>query len=319
MTTEPMTIDNPPQSQLQEWQTPVQIRAQVNRIQSVMQDVMKEGTHYGIIPGCKQPSLYKAGAEKLLATFRLAAEPEVEDLSGPDERRYRVTVRLVSPSGINLGAGIGECSTNEEKYKWRAAVCEEEFNATEEDRRRVKWSKGYYDKKTRTQEAARSVKQVRTNPEDLANTALKMAKKRGLIDVCLTVLAASDCFTQDIEDLPEGYDMQGNPVDEGNGAPPPPPKSKRKADDTAKNTKPAAGAPQETQAATPEQGREGATPRNATAGAITTNQKRLLNVKASQAGVSEKALLDQAGVQAIDDIPASQVNELLKWLQDGAQ
>src|SRR5690606_704957 len=103
------------------------------------QEVMKEDTHFGKIPGCKSPSLYKAGAEKIMSTFRLAAEPVVTDLSTEDEARYRVEVRLISPSGIYVGSGIGECSSNEEKYKWRAAVCKEEFEETAENKRRKKW------------------------------------------------------------------------------------------------------------------------------------------------------------------------------------
>jgi hypothetical protein len=45
-------------------------------------------------------------------------------------------------------------------------------------------------------------KQVRTNPADVANTILKMAKKRAQVDAVITATAASDIFTQDIEDLP---------------------------------------------------------------------------------------------------------------------
>lgn len=168
-----------------------EIRAQVNLIQEVMQAVMQKGQHYGVIPGCgDKPSLFKPGAEKLMSTFRLSAEPIVEDLSGPDEMRFRVTVRICSQlSGQFLGAGIGEASSNEEKYKWRRAYSANEFDKAPEDRRRVKYGK-YEDK------------QVRTNPADVANTVLKMAKKRALVDGVLTVTAASDIFTQDIEDLP---------------------------------------------------------------------------------------------------------------------
>jgi hypothetical protein len=88
-----------------------------------------------------------------------------------------------------LGEGIGECSSNEEKYKWRKAY-DEEWNATPENRRRIKFGK-YKDK------------QVRTEPADVANTILKMAKKRAQVDAVITCTAASDIFTQDIEDLPE--------------------------------------------------------------------------------------------------------------------
>lgn len=175
--------------------TAADVRAQVNLMQDVMQQVMLKDTHFGVIPGTKQPSLYKAGAEKLMSTFRLAADPVVEPIGVDGEIGYRVTVRIMSSSGLFLGAGIGECSSSEDKYAWRAAVCDDEFEATPENRRRIKFSKyqGKVEKK----------KQVRTNPADVSNTVLKMAKKRGLIDGVLTVTAASDLFTQDIEDLPE--------------------------------------------------------------------------------------------------------------------
>jgi hypothetical protein len=41
------------------------------------------------------------------------------------------------------------------------------------------------------------------NPADYYNTVLKMAKKRAHVDAILTATAASDIFTQDIEDMPE--------------------------------------------------------------------------------------------------------------------
>jgi hypothetical protein len=162
-------------------------------MQDVMLEVMKKDTHFGIIPGTKTPSLYKPGAEKIMSTFRLAADPEVTDLGRDGEIHYRVKVSILSAGGAFLGAGIGECSSSEDKYAWRAAVCEEEFDATPENRRRIKFSK--------YQGRVEQKKQVRTNPADVSNTILKMAKKRGLIDGVLTVTAASDLFTQDIEDL----------------------------------------------------------------------------------------------------------------------
>jgi len=177
--------------------TAADVRAQVNLMQDVMQEVMQKDTHYGVIPGTKQPSLYKAGAEKIMSTFRLAADPEVEQLGADGEVHYRVKVRILSASGNFLGAGIGECSSTEDKYAWRAALCDEEFDDTPENRRRIKYSK-YQDK-------VEKKKQIRTNPADVSNTVLKMAKKRGLIDAVLTVTAASDLFTQDIEDLPAEY------------------------------------------------------------------------------------------------------------------
>lgn len=171
--------------------TAADVRAQVNLMQDVMLEVMKDGVHYGKIPGTNAKSLWKAGAEKLMATFRLAGDPEVEDLSREGEIHYRVKVRLSTHGGQFVGAGIGECSSTEEKYAWRAAVSPKEWEATPENRRRIKYKRDG------------ESKQVRTNPADVANTILKMAKKRAQVDAVITCTAASDIFTQDIEDLPE--------------------------------------------------------------------------------------------------------------------
>lgn len=177
--------------------TAKEIKAQVNLIQSVMEAVMKDGTHYGKVPGCgDKPTLLKPGAEKIMATFMLSADPTIEDLSFGDIVRYRITVKLLSRSGNFVGAGIGECSSEEEKYHWRKVICNEEFDATPEDRRREKWSKGYQGQPNY------QIKQIMMNKADVANTVLKMAKKRALVDAVLTATAASDIFAQDLEDLP---------------------------------------------------------------------------------------------------------------------
>lgn len=179
-------------TQYQEPQSAVAIRAQVNLVQEVMKAVMKDGTHYGVIPGTPKPSLWKPGAEVLAATFRIAVSYRIEDLSTPDTARYRITaIGTHQTSGIVMGEGMGECSSGEGKYKWRKASGKREFEATPEDRRRVQYGKSY------------DVDQVRTEPADLANTILKMACKRAQVAMILNVTAASDCFTQDIEDLPE--------------------------------------------------------------------------------------------------------------------
>lgn len=178
------------------WLTAQEIRAGVNLIQQVMDAVMKKDVHYGVIPGTQKPTLYKAGAEKILSTFRIAVEPQVEDLSTSDEARFRVVTKGTHQgTGAFLGSGVGEASSNEEKYKWRRAVCDEEWVETPEDRRREKWAKG--------SNGTYQIRQVRTNIADVANTCLKMAKKRSQIDLTLTVTAASDCFSQDLEDMPE--------------------------------------------------------------------------------------------------------------------
>ena len=178
--------------------TAADMRLRVNLIQEVMKAVMKEGVHYGKVPGCgDKPTLLKPGAEIILTTFRIAVTPEVTDLSTPDEIRYQVKTVGTTPDGVHVGTGIGEASSNEDKYKWRKAVNDEEYAETDASRKRTVWKKG--------NGAPYQIKQVRMNPADIANTVLKIAKKRSMVDMTLTATAASDCFSQDWEELPEEY------------------------------------------------------------------------------------------------------------------
>lgn len=169
-----------------------EIREHVNAIQRIMQAVMREGVHYGIVPGAQKPTLYKPGAEVLCRAFGISASFSVEDLSALDCYRYRVKCTGThQQTGTMLGEGLGTCSSNEERYKWRRAVSNEEWDATPEARRRIKHtSRG-------------KIRQVRAEADDIENTVLKMASKRAYIAMTLTATAASDIFGQDLEDLPE--------------------------------------------------------------------------------------------------------------------
>jgi hypothetical protein len=253
-----------------------EIRAQVNRIQEVMAAVMKNHTHFGVIPGTQKPTLYKAGSEVLLTTFRIAVEPEVEDLSSHDEVRYRVrALGRHQTTGIVIGAGLGECSSNEEKYRWRKAVCDEEFDETPSDRRREKWFRG--NPKPYKQ------KQVRTVPADVANTVLKMAKKRAQIDMTLTALAASDIFTQDVEDASE--EMRETVTE---AVPKSAPRSKSAGE-------------------------------NATGGVATEAQRKLISSKLERARLPETELLKQFGIESLDQLPFDKVNDALAWLSEAPE
>jgi hypothetical protein len=257
--------------------TAAEIKSQVQVIQQVMAAVMQKDVHYGVIPGCKQPSLYKPGAEKIMATFRLAPELEVNDLSDGDQIRYQVKMRLKSPSGVFVGEGIGECSSNEEKYKWRKAICDEEFEETLSDRKREKWSKGYNNAPPYKQ------KQIRTEPADIANTVLKMAKKRAQIDAVLTATAASDCFTQDLEDLPPEY------IDGDESPQPEQPKPQ------ARQSSPTGG--------------------SGGNGFATEKQIGLLKSKLRNKQLDEAWLCEQMGVASIGEITFAKVNDAIACIE----
>lgn len=143
-----------------------QIVARSRMIHKVMKDAMRDGVDYGVITGCgPRPCLLKPGAEKLLMVFQVAAKVSVNDLSTPpDVYRYRVIVSLISQAGVYLGDGVGEATSLEKKWHER------------KDGSPV-------------------------NAPDVCNTILKMAKKRALVDAVLTVLGASDIFTQDVDEM----------------------------------------------------------------------------------------------------------------------
>lgn len=272
------------------------VRAHVNLVQEVMQAVMKEGTHYGKIPGTPKPSLWKPGAEVLAATFHIAVSYEIEDLSDSDSIRYRVRAKGThQATGIVMGEGMGECSSNEEKYKWRKAGAKE-FDAAPENRRRIKY--GYNLQERREFET----KQVRTEPADLANTILKMACKRAQVAMTLNVTAASDIFTQDIEDLPEELRHEDE-------APPPPPPPGPKA----KSAPPPESAAQEQQSAPPEESKVAGKSQPISAGAV-----KMLTATMARAGKTETDLKAKFKFDTVAAVTTDKINEVLSWAQKPA-
>ncbi len=195
-----------------------QVLGQVALIQQIMSTAMKDGEHFGRIPGCgDKPTLLKPGAEKLCLTFRLAPTYEVDERNyDRDHREYRVQCTLSSIlTGSFLGQGVGTCSTMEAKYRFRTGMAE----ATDKPVPRTYWDlraedpakaqeliggKGFSVRKVDGKGwmiAKGGEKVENDNPADSYNTVLKMAKKRALVDAVLTATAASDIFTQDLEDI----------------------------------------------------------------------------------------------------------------------
>jgi hypothetical protein len=197
--------------------TPDDVMAQVYLIQNIMERAMKKDEHYGVIPGTgNKPTLLKAGAEKLNLTFRMAPDPQVEVIDlGKGHREYRVKVVMTSiTSGKILGAGVGSAATMETKWRFRTGpgestgkpVPKEYWDLRSSDPKKAQeiiGGKGFITKKD---EGVWTIfrqgeKVEHDNPADYYNTCLKMGKKRALVDAVLTCTAASDIFTQDIEEL----------------------------------------------------------------------------------------------------------------------
>ena len=193
-----------------------EIIAQAKKIEEVIREAMEKGVHYGVIPGTPKPTLYKAGAEKLLLLFRLDPQYQsVETFEGEHLMVKSVCTLYHITTGQRFGSGEGSCSTRESRYAWRKAerVCpacgspaiikgKADYGGgwlcfAKKGGCGVKFKDG--DASIETQEVWRI-----PNPDiaDQYNTVLKMANKRSLVAAVLNCTAASDVFTQDMEDMP---------------------------------------------------------------------------------------------------------------------
>jgi hypothetical protein len=209
---------------------------QVNLIQEIMSQVMRVDEHFGTIPGCKKPSLYKPGAEKLGFTFRLAPEYDVRTINlSNGHREYQVKCRLRHiPTGSMVGEGEGSCTTMEGKYRFRGGEKEGTGQAVPKEYWNLKnagktsealdliggpgFLPGKIDGKWEICSVGEKVEH--DNPADFYNTCLKMAKKRAHVDAILTATAASDIFTQDVEDMTEDMSQESKQTKNDTKKPP---------------------------------------------------------------------------------------------------
>lgn len=205
--------------QIEAW-TPKEVMSQVQAIQELMRQGMKEDEHFGIVPGTnsKKPSLLKAGAEKLCLMFRLAPRFEITEKDlGNGHKNVQVicTLTHINTSAF-WGQGVASCSTMESKYRYRSGagastgiqVPKDFWNlrraGKSQEAMEMIGGKGYTTMKGEDGlwYIAEKIEKVE-NPDiaDVYNTVLKIAKKRALVDATLTATAASDIFTQDLEEL----------------------------------------------------------------------------------------------------------------------
>jgi hypothetical protein len=187
-------------------------------IQEVMKRVMKDGEHYGVIPGTNgKPSLLKPGAEKLARTFRMAPKYQIQERDlGNGHREYRIITSLYNiNTGDFWGEGVGICTTMEKKYRYRTGpvtdtgrpVPQAYWTLRKENPGKALdmiGGKGFSTAKGEDGSWRVVVKGEpveHDNPADYYNTVLKIGKKRSLVDAVLTATSASDIFTQDVEDM----------------------------------------------------------------------------------------------------------------------
>ena len=98
----------------------------------LIRDALEPDRDFGIIPRTQKPTLLKPGAERLCVAFGLVPRLEVLEHEVDHDRRvewssrsdsgvsrglYRYVIRCVlTRDGVEVGSGLGSCSTMESKY-----------------------------------------------------------------------------------------------------------------------------------------------------------------------------------------------------------
>jgi hypothetical protein len=141
---------------------PAEVTRRTQMLRDYVRNHMTEGEDYGIVPGGTKPTLFKPGAEKLNAVFGLS--PLVE----------------VSSRVENWDDGFVSYEVKVMLFNKRSEKVDAEGIGSCNSRER----------RYKNQDAA-----------NIANTVLKMAKKRALVDATLSATRASGMFTQDLEDM----------------------------------------------------------------------------------------------------------------------
>lgn len=175
------------------------VMANINLLTAKFSEWLVEDEDYTVrlFPGQKKPALLDPGATKLRSFFRAypkhrVLERVVETEEGEERIRYVVEATLYHINGVPVASGVGSCSSDEKRYKYRWI--------NEDDLRKVY---GFEDEdlqklKSRGQGGRRQL--YVKNPEilDLDNTLLKMAAKRAEVDATLMLPGVSSIFTQDV-------------------------------------------------------------------------------------------------------------------------
>lgn len=205
----------------------------MKRFTDYVADQMVKGEDYGVIPGTgDKPTLLKPGAEKICNLFGLGIEAEILDRSieqwdDPVLLVYHVRTSLRSlRTGQIVASGLGSANSKESKWRYRNAkktcpacgnttlrystgrTAEESYKGKAEPPNWYCWKKqGVSDGCGATfnednPDILRQPSGKVENPDvaDQANTILKIAEKRSLINATLKATRASGLFTQDMEE-----------------------------------------------------------------------------------------------------------------------
>lgn len=186
----------------------------ISIFQNLIQKNLKEGHDYGTIPGTQKPTLLKPGGEKILMLMGVTSEYEItERIQDYDNGFFAFTVKAVlSKNGQKITEGLGHANTRESRYTNRWVTEKKIPEGIDKTTLKTR------EKESKFKEGETYTEYLIENSDSytLANTVLKMAKKRAQIDAVLTIASLSEIFTQDMEDLVDTNSSKGQSLRSSN-------------------------------------------------------------------------------------------------------
>lgn len=192
------------------------------RVRQIKASLMEQDVHYGVIPGTgDKPTLLKPGAELLCSVYGLRPDfvPTVthgDGVAAPDiDVTMRCELHLGDLQGPVVAVGYGMANSWERKHRYRRGErsCPSCGVVGSVIKGKAEFGGGWlcWAKKggcgAKFDEADPAIVEQavgdvqNADPHDLANTLIKMAKKRAFLDATLTGTASSDVFTQDLDEV----------------------------------------------------------------------------------------------------------------------
>lgn len=156
-----------------------------NEFKEFIKNDLKDGVDFGKIPSVEKPCLFKAGGEKIQLYLGLTPQ-------------YKLLHREFVPNQVrkdkvwnDVTKKYQEVETVRNYYCWEWS-CELWHGS-------VKVAEGVGMGNTEEDKYVSQYKGAKT-PDSLANTVMKISKKRAFMDAIIGVSGVSDIFTQDLED-----------------------------------------------------------------------------------------------------------------------
>ena len=207
--------------------------AELALLDEFVKTVMVKGQDYGTVPGIDKPFLWKAGADNIIAAMRCHSESRQTDgtinpATGFVIYEHEAVIKR-NVSGMVIAQGVGCCTNQETKYRWRDAqrLCPE-CQAPAIIKGKAEYGGGWLCWNKRggcgfkfmdgdpTIEDQPLGRVENPDPLDQTNTIMKMSEKRAVVDATLKLPGVARFFSQDFEiqsgePTPEGPESAAQP------------------------------------------------------------------------------------------------------------